>query len=60
MRAEHRGAPGRFSLVSLAALLTGIMLWVAASTILKVAEPWDSPGYWPAYLLALVLAGAFG
>jgi len=58
--AKCRAGAGGLDHAWLAALLAGIVLWGGVSLILDVAEPWDSPGYWPAYLIALALSFAFG
>src|SRR5690606_40693410 len=40
--------------------IAGVVLWATASVIFDVAEPWDSPRYWLAYLLALAVSGLLG
>jgi hypothetical protein len=46
----------RFVLVT----LSGLLLWEAANQVFGTREPWDSPHFWWAYLVALALSGVFG
>jgi hypothetical protein len=39
---------------------SGILLWAVASIGLHTAEPWDSPNYWTAYLIAIGVSAAWG
>jgi hypothetical protein len=39
---------------------SGVLLWAIASLFLGRAEPWDAPGYWYAYTMAVGLSGVWG
>lgn len=39
---------------------SGFLLWAIASIGLHSAEPWDSPAFWYAYLVAIAVCGAWG
>ena len=51
----------RDSLAYTLAILTGLLLWSAASHFGQSREPWDSELYWTLfYPLAVLLSGIFG
>jgi hypothetical protein len=39
---------------------SGVLLWTVAAMGTRTAEPWDSPAFWYAYLVAIVVSGIWG
>jgi hypothetical protein len=46
----------RFAIVA----ASGVLLWGVASFGMHTAEPWDSPNFWTAYLMAVGMSAIWG